>query len=54
MDSVKCEALLIAAEQGSLTRAGEILGYTQSGITRMIRSARAQATREGHRPALRA
>ena len=38
MDSVKCEALLIAAEQGSLTRAGEILGYTQSGITRMIRS----------------
>lgn len=38
MDSVKCEALLLAAEQGSLTRAGEILGYTQSGITRMIRS----------------
>lgn len=38
MDSVKCEALLTAAEQGSLTRAGEILGYTQSGITRMIRS----------------
>ena len=38
MDSVKCEALLTAAEQGSLTRAGEILGYTQAGITRMIRS----------------
>ncbi len=36
MDAIKCEAFLIAAEQGSLTAAAELLGYTQSGITRMI------------------
>lgn len=38
MDSLKCEAFLLAAAKGSLTQAGEALGYTQSGITRMIRS----------------
>lgn len=38
MDSLKCEAFLLAAQKGSLTQAGEVLGYTQSGITRMIRS----------------
>jgi len=38
MESIKCEAFLIAAETGSLTAAGEYLGYTQPGITRMIRS----------------
>lgn len=36
MDSIKCEAYLLAIEQGSLTAAGQILGYTQPGITRMI------------------
>lgn len=36
MDIIKCEAALAAAEQGSLTAAAELLGYTQSGITRMI------------------
>ena len=36
MEAVKCEAFLAAAEQGSLTAAAELLGYTQSGITRMI------------------
>ena len=36
MEAVKCEAFLTAAEQGSLTAAAELLGYTQSGITRMI------------------
>ena len=38
MDSIKCEAFLTAAEHGSLTVAGALLGYTQPGITRMIRS----------------
>lgn len=38
MDSIKCEAFLAAIDSGSLTAAGQILGYTQSGITRMIRS----------------
>lgn len=36
MDAVKCEAFLTAAELGSLTAAAESLGYTQSGVTRMI------------------
>lgn len=38
MDAVKCEALITAAAAGSMTAAAEKLGYTQSGITRMIRS----------------
>ena len=38
MDSVKCEAFLTAVDHGSLTAAGELLGYTQPGITRMIHS----------------
>ncbi len=38
MDSIKCEAFLAAVDHGSLTAAGEVLGYTQPGITRMIRS----------------
>ncbi len=36
MDRVKCEALIAAAEGGSLSYAAELLGYTQPGITRMI------------------
>ncbi len=36
MDRIQCEAFLAAAEQGSFTAAAELLGYTQSGITRMI------------------
>ena len=36
MDKVKCEAFLIAAEQGSLSAAAKKLGYTQPGITRII------------------
>ena len=39
MDATKCEAILIAAETGSLTAAAERLGYTQSGITRMLAAA---------------
>jgi len=38
MDAVKCGALLSAADLGSMTAAAEKLGYTQSGITRMVRS----------------
>jgi DNA-binding transcriptional LysR family regulator len=38
MNAEKCQALLTAAERSSITAAGEALGYTQSGITRMIRS----------------
>ncbi|MBQ9833103.1 MAG: LysR family transcriptional regulator [Clostridia bacterium] len=38
MDSTKCEAFLAAIDSGSLTAAGQILGYTQPGITRMINS----------------
>ncbi|MGN1381299.1 MAG: LysR family transcriptional regulator [Eubacterium sp.] len=38
MDTKKCEACLMAASLGSFTAAAEELGYTQSGITRMIRS----------------
>ena len=38
MDAVKSEALLCAAKLGSMTAAAQLLGYTQSGITRMIRS----------------
>ena len=38
MDSIKCQALLLAIQYGSLTAAGKELGYTQSGMTRMIRS----------------
>ena len=36
MDRIKCEALIAAAEGGSLSYAAELLGYTQPGITRMI------------------
>ncbi len=38
MEIIQCEAVLKAAELGSLSAAGEMLNYTQSGITRMIRS----------------
>ncbi len=38
MDSAKCEVFLTAVDMGSLTAAAEFLGYTQPGITRIIRS----------------
>lgn len=38
MEAIKCEAAIMAAERGSLTAAASALGYTQSGITRMINS----------------
>ena len=36
MDKVKCEALIAAAESGSMSAAAAQMGYTQPGITRMI------------------
>lgn len=38
MDDTKYKAFLMAAEKGSMTAAADALGYTQSGITRMISS----------------
>ena len=38
MDVTKCEAFLAAIDRGSLTAAAEKLGYTQSGVTRMVNS----------------
>jgi DNA-binding transcriptional LysR family regulator len=38
MDKIKCEAALAAADYGNLTTAAAMLGYTQPGITRMLRS----------------
>jgi len=36
MDSKKLEILMIAADAGSFTKASEIVGYTQSGLTHMM------------------
>jgi DNA-binding transcriptional LysR family regulator len=38
MEAIKCEAFLMAVDNGSLTAAAELLGYTQSDVTRMINS----------------
>ena len=38
MESKKLEALLMAADLGSFTKAAEVLGYTQSGLTHMMNS----------------
>lgn len=37
MDANKYDAFLLAVDHGSLTAAAEYLGYTQSGITRIIK-----------------
>ena len=36
MESKKLEALLMAVDLGSFTKAAEVLGYTQSGLTRCL------------------
>lgn len=36
MDTSKCRALLYAIENGTMAQAAEQLGYTPSGISRMI------------------
>ena len=38
MESKKLEALLMAVDLGSFTKAAEVLGYTQSGLTHMLNS----------------
>ena len=38
MDSKKLEILMTAADLGSFTRASEVVGYTQSGLTHMMNS----------------
>lgn len=38
MDTTKLQALLMAADQGSISKAADLLGYTQSGITHMMNS----------------
>ena len=38
MESKKLEALLMAVDLGSVTKAAEVLGYTQSGLTHMMNS----------------
>ncbi|MCC6094710.1 MAG: LysR family transcriptional regulator [Eubacterium sp.] len=38
MDMEKCVAFLSAADIGSFTEAAKVLGYSQSGITRMIKA----------------
>ena len=36
MESKKLEALMMSVDLGSFTRAAEVLGYTQSGLTHMM------------------
>lgn len=38
MDTKKLEALTMAVQMGSFTKAAEVLGYTQSGLTHMMNS----------------
>ena len=38
MESKKLEALIMAVDLGSFTKAAEVLGYTQSGLTHMMNS----------------
>ena len=38
METKKLEALVMAVRTGSFTRAAEVLGYTQSGLTHMMNS----------------
>lgn len=43
MDAEKCQVLLYALQQGSLTAAAEKLGYTTSGISRIVASLEEEA-----------
>ena len=42
MDTEKCAALLCVLEKGSITAAAEQLGYTVSGVSRMMASMEAE------------
>ncbi len=43
MDTAKVRALLAAADLGSISKAAEALGYTQSGVTHMMRALEEEA-----------
>ena len=43
MDTAKVRALLAAVDLGSISKAAEALGYTQSGLTHMMRSLEEEA-----------
>ena len=36
MDVLKCKAFVTAADEGSFTAAGKIMGYTPSGISQLV------------------
>ena len=35
MESARCKAFVTAAETGSFSKAGEVLGYTPSGVSQL-------------------
>ncbi len=39
MDILKCKAFITAADEGSFTAAGKIMGYTPSGISQLVSAA---------------
>lgn len=36
MESARCKAFVTAAETGSFSKAGEVLGYTPSGVSQFM------------------
>ena len=40
MDAKKLEILMTAVDLGSFSRASEVVGYTQSGLTHLVNSGR--------------
>ena len=38
MESARCKAFVTAAETGSFSKAGEVLGYTPSGVSQLVAS----------------
>ena len=42
MDTKKYEAMVTAVKEGSFTRAADVLGYTQSGLTHMMNALEAE------------
>ena len=42
MDVLKCKAFVAAVDEGSLTGAGKVLGYTPSGISQLISAMEAE------------
>ena len=49
MESKKLEALLMAVDLGSFTKAAEVMGYTQSGLTHMMNSLEREVKSEAKR-----